>query len=105
MLADGSLVRGTDRRVLWLSTAGFFSAAGRADDDFFGWYVNQGRQDGQSIALNPRIVTEFVLEFCRFVHFELKPRWEGPWHLLIRDNYFCRVATISFAGFGRPDGA
>jgi len=24
---------------------------------------------------------------------------------VIRDNYFCRVATISFAGFGRPDGA
>jgi hypothetical protein len=23
---------------------------------------------------------------------------------LIRDNYFCRVATITFAGFGRPDG-
>jgi 2-polyprenyl-3-methyl-5-hydroxy-6-metoxy-1,4-benzoquinol methylase len=25
--------------------------------------------------------------------------------VLIRDNYFCRVATIRFAGFGRPDGA
>jgi hypothetical protein len=25
--------------------------------------------------------------------------------LVIRDNYFCRVATIRFAGFGRPDGA
>ena len=24
--------------------------------------------------------------------------------LLIRDNYFCRVATITFAGLGRPDG-
>jgi HK97 family phage prohead protease len=24
--------------------------------------------------------------------------------LVIRDNYFCLVATITFAGFGRPDG-
>jgi hypothetical protein len=23
---------------------------------------------------------------------------------VIRDNYFCRVATITFAGLGRPDG-
>lgn len=93
VLANGSLVRGTDRRVLWLSTGGFFSAAGRADDDFFGWYVNQGRQDGQSIALNPRVATEFVLEFCRFVHSELKPRWEGPWHL-----------WLSMVGFDRSGG-
>ena len=24
--------------------------------------------------------------------------------LVIRDNYFCRIATITFAGLGRPDG-
>jgi hypothetical protein len=81
VLPDGSLARGTDRRILWLSTAGFLSAAGRADDDFLGWYVNEGRRADQSIALNPRVAAEFVLEFCRFVHSELTPRWQDPWHL------------------------
>ena len=33
---------------------------------------------------------------------ELCEAWPS---LLIRDNYFCRVATIRFAGFGRPDRA
>jgi hypothetical protein len=30
---------------------------------------------------------------------------EATWQSsVIRDNYLCRVATITFAGLGRPDG-
>jgi len=38
---DGSIVSGTNRRLLWLSPDGFLSAAGRGDEDFFGWFFNQ----------------------------------------------------------------
>jgi hypothetical protein len=29
--------------------------------------------------------------------------WRSGEALVFRDNYFCRVATITFAGLGRPD--
>lgn len=88
---DGALATASSRRVLWLSQDGFFSAGVRADPEFLGWYVNQG--DRRPTALNPRVLTEYTLEFGRFVHTHLRPLALGPWSL-----------WISIVGFDRAGG-
>ncbi len=90
---DGSLSCGTRRKVLWLSQDGFLTAAGAARGDFLGWYVNQGREGRQPLALNPRVTAEYVLEFCRFFHNELKTYYTGSWDL-----------WLSIVGFDRGGG-
>jgi len=90
---DGSLSCGTRRKALWLSQDGFLTAAGAARGDFLGWYVNQGREAGQPLALNPRVTAEYVLEFCRFFHRELKTYYTGSWDL-----------WLSIVGFDRSGG-
>ncbi len=90
---DGSLACGTRRKVLWLSQDGFLTAAGAAIGDFLGWYVNQGRLADQPVALNPRVTAEYVLEFCRFFHRELKTCYTGNWDL-----------WLSIVGFDREGG-
>lgn len=76
---DGSLATATSRRALWLSPDGFLSAACSANEDFLGWYINQGGR--RPIVINPRVLTEFTLEFTRFFHQRLKPMHAGPWSL------------------------
>lgn len=71
--ADGSIAAATRRRSLWLSPDGHLSAAGSADADFLGWYFNSGNQ--RPIAINPRVLTEFTLEFARFFHRRLRPAY------------------------------
>jgi len=90
---DGSLLCATNPKVLWLSPDGFFSVATRADGEFLGWYFNQGHAPNEPTALNPRVVAEYVLEFCRFLHGELKPRSPAAWSL-----------WLSIAGFDRQGG-
>jgi len=91
--SDGSLACGTRRKVLWLSQHGFLTGAGAAIGDFLGWYINQGRERGQPLALNPRVTAEYVLEFCRFFHRELKPYYTGNWQL-----------WLTIVGFNRTGG-
>ncbi len=76
---DGSLATAESRRALWLSPDGFFSAACRADEEFLGWYINQGGR--RPIVINSRVLAEFTLEFTRFFHKRLKPLFAGPWSL------------------------
>lgn len=90
---DGSLRSTTDKKALWLSQDGMLSAAARADGEFLGWYVNQGRKPGVPLALNPKCVTEYVLEFCRFFHSNIKRRGPSEWDLF-----------LSIAGFDRDGG-
>jgi hypothetical protein len=90
---DGSLASHSQRKALWLSPNGFLSAAGAAIGDFLGWYINQGRGAGQPLALNPRVTAEFILEFSRFFHRELKSYYTGNWNL-----------WLSIVGFNRAGG-
>jgi hypothetical protein len=76
---DGALAAVTDRRAVWLSPDGFFSAGARADADFFGWYVNEGAD--RPLAINPRVLTEFTFEFARFFHAHLRALSENAWSL------------------------
>ena len=94
MGTDGSLRCVTRRKVLWLSPDGLLSTAAIAHEDFLGWYINERRASNQSLALNPRVTTEYVLEFCRFVHTEFKPSSPGTtWDL-----------WLSIVGFNRRGG-
>jgi len=105
VLPDGSLQCATDRRILWLSTDGFFTAAATGSGEFLGWFFNQRRAAGEPIALNPRVASEYVLEFCRFVHAELKPRFATEtWTLWLstvgfdRDGGVLLVPSLATAG-------
>jgi uncharacterized protein DUF4145 len=78
---DGSLATATRRRALWLSPDGLFSAAGSANADFLGWYFNSDNQ--RPVTLNPRVLTEFALEFSRFFHSQLRPLHTGSWSIWV----------------------
>lgn len=91
---DGSLRSATDRRVLCLSPDGFFTAAARGDEEFLGWYFNQRRPPDDPIAVNPRVLAEYILEFCRFVHAELEPRFPATWTLWLSTVGFDRSGGI-----------
>lgn len=77
VVQDGSLVSVSHRRAVWLAPNGFFSAAAVADADFLGWYFNDDADPGP-LTINPRVLAEYVLEFCRFVHTQLAPRTDEP---------------------------
>ena len=90
---DGSLLCQTSRRLLWLAPDGCFTAGATADEEFLGWYINQRRTANTPIVVNPQVTAEYFLEFCRFVHSELKPRYQTTWSL-----------CLSIAGFDRKSG-
>ena len=101
---DGGLHSTTNRKVLWLSQYGMLSAAARADEEFLGWFVNSDRKAGESIALNPKCVTEYILEFSRFFQNHLKSRNTGDWTLFLsivgfdRDGGVVLVPTLATEG-------
>lgn len=88
---DGSLAAFSGRRVLWLSPDGVLSAAAVADADFLGWYVNEGHQ--RPTAINPRVLSEYTLEFARLFHQRIRPLHAGLWNI-----------WLSVVGFDRDGG-
>jgi hypothetical protein len=89
--ADGSLAAADQRRVLWLSPGGTLSAAAVANADFLGWAFNQG--DQRPTAINPRVLTEYTLEFVRLFHSGVRRLHPGRWNL-----------WLSVVGFDRDGG-
>jgi Putative DNA-binding domain len=91
---DGSLRSRGGRSSVWLTQEGFFTAAAVGTDDFLGWALNAKKGANDPLALNSHVITEYVLEFCRFVHNILMPRAPGSrWEL-----------CLSIAGFDRQGG-
>lgn len=88
---DGSIVTVNSRRVIWLSPNGFLSVAAVAGSEFLGWYFNQGNQ--RPIAINPRVLTEYTLEFSRLFHNSVRQLHPDRWNL-----------WVSIVGFDRNGG-
>lgn len=95
---DGSLVSSSLRRILWLSPECFFSAGAVADQDFLGWYVSE---NGPPIIINPHVLVEFTLEFCRFFHQHLKILSQKKWSLWISIVGFDRLQVFLVPELGR----
>lgn len=77
---EGALTYFADsRRAMWLDMDGMFTAGGAGVEDWFGWNLNDRSSPTTPLRLNSLVLTEFTLEFLRFVHQVLVPLAPGEW--------------------------
>jgi hypothetical protein len=102
----GALTNRTSERVnIWLDRDGLFVTCANATERFLA--RSEPRDAAAPLLINPVVLVEFTLEFCRFVHAYLKPRAGlGPWSLFVGFRGFRTRRQITLApGPVPPDGA
>jgi hypothetical protein len=104
VVREGALTYLADpRRALWLDMDGTFTVGGAGVEDWFGWNLNDGSSPPTPLRLNSLVLTEFALEFLRFVHQVLVPLATGEWLFRARvANLRTPRATALRAGVPDP---
>jgi hypothetical protein len=83
-----------EAKALWLDKDGLLTVAGVISNEWFGRGLNPN-PSSEKLHVNPLVLCEYALEFCRFVHRILMPRVErGAWlYRVVARGLQSRAAT------------
>lgn len=76
-LGTDLVVSSASERCLWLRPDGLFAAAMNADGEFLSWSYPTDPSEG-SVPINAIVLVEFALLYAKFVHDNIKARYDSP---------------------------